>query len=126
MRRGEKPAPPPPRISRLQARLDAGGRPDLPWIDRRLEYLVGILMEAGPTSLAGVGESAISWADLRAWQDAIGYTLQPWEARAVRQLSYAYLSERHRATAHDAPPPWVRKPRDKAQLAKHIRNVLRG
>lgn len=109
----------------MEARQEAGGLLDLPDISRGLIHFVEYLMEAGPTSHAGMGETALRWIDLECWQRGSGVSLQPWECRLLRKLSNDYLTERHRATAFDAPPPWNREI-DKRKVAKHIRSVLRG
>lgn len=115
----------PDRRSRLKARLDAGGQPDLPEIDQEIEFLVAYLFDAGPMSAGGQSQSPLTWADLQAWERGSGITLHPWQARLLRALSAEYLSESLTADAHDAPPPWVREA-DREKIAKHIRRVIRG
>jgi hypothetical protein len=106
-------------------RLEAGGEPDLPYIDPALELLVEYLFEAGPVSAVGMGPVTLTWVDLEAWQRATGVSLHPWQARLLRQLSSEYLAESSIADAHDAPPPWDREP-DRAKVANHIKRLFRG
>ncbi len=113
------------RKSRLKLRQDAGGEPDLPYIEPELEYLVDHLFEAGPTSAAGMGVIPLTWADLGAWERAAGVRLPLWASRLLRYLSAEYLDESRNADAHNAPPPWQRAP-EREKVAKHIKNVLRG
>lgn len=115
----------PNRQSRMAARLEAGGEPDLPEIDPSTAFLIGYLFDAGPTSAAGQYGAALTWADLQAWQGGAGIYLPPWQLRLLRRLSGEYLSESMRADAYDAPPPWERDA-DREKVAQHIRRVLRG
>ena len=119
------PKAPPNRQSRMAARLAAGGEPDLPELDPSLAHVVAYLFDAGPTSAAGQYGSALSWADLQAWQAAAGIYLPPWQLRLLRRLSGEYLSESFIAEAWDAPPPWERDA-DRAKVAAHVRKVLRN
>lgn len=116
------------KLSRLDARIKSGGEPDLPPIDSALEFLIGYLFDAGPTSASGMGAVPLTWADLEAWERGSGVALQPWQARLIRQLSAEYLAEAQVADAHDAPPPWAQEMETdrRAVVSKHIRNVLRG
>jgi len=41
-----------------------------------------------------MGETPLGWSDLRAYADLTGVDLDPWEARALRDLSRTYLSAR--------------------------------
>ena len=109
----------------MTVRYESGGDPDLPAIDPGLQYLVEYLFEAGPTSAAGGGHMVLTWADLQAWQTALGVSLLPWQLRLLRVMSAEYLVESRTADEHDAPPPWEREV-DREKVAKHIRNVLRG
>lgn len=106
-------------------RLREGVEPDLPEIDPALHPIVHHLFDAGPTSAVGQHGSALSWADLQAWQAGAGISLPPWELRLLRRLSGEYLAESHRASAHDAPPPWEREP-DRERVASHVKRVMRG
>jgi hypothetical protein len=59
-----------------------------------MAYLVETLFEAGPTIATPMGETPLGWADLRAYVEMTATDLDPWEARALRQMSAAYLAER--------------------------------
>jgi len=66
-------------------------------------YLVEYMIELGVT----YGEQAVPYSEIESWQRQSGIELQPWEARIVKQLSEAYLSESHAARDPDAKAPWI-------------------
>lgn len=80
--------------------------PDMPPLDRG-GYLVGYLIEIGPTMAAGMGAGPITHGEIRDWQDNTGIELQPWEAHLLRRLSREYLAESHRAEKLGCVPPWA-------------------
>jgi hypothetical protein len=65
-------------------------------------YLVEYLIELGVT----YGEQSLLYSEIESWQRQSGVELQPWEARVVKHLSEAYLSESHAARDPDAKAPW--------------------
>lgn len=83
--------------------------PDLPPLEGGA-YLVGYLLDAGPTVAAGMGAGPLTSKDLMPWCEETGIELQPWEARTLRRLSIAYLNESHQAEKLGCEPPW--KPTD--------------
>jgi hypothetical protein len=99
-----------------------------PEIPEEAAYLVGALMEAGPTSAAGMGEVPLTWADLLAYQQGTAQHFQPWELRLIRRLSGEYLSESIRAKARDARAPWVTEvtAEQRSEVAQQMRDALRG
>lgn len=66
-------------------------------------YLLGHFWKVGPT----LGDSAVTNAELRHYQDNEGIELSPWECSTLRRLSIDYLNESHRATKPDCPPPFA-------------------
>ncbi len=91
-------------------------------------YLVSALMEAGPTTVAGMGEIPLTWADLLAYQRGIGQDFAPWELRLIRRLSGEYLSESIRAKAPDARAPWIKEvtAEQRSEVAQQMRDALRS
>jgi len=69
-------------------------------------YIVAYLIEMGVSQ----GENALTWQEIESWQRQCGVELQPWEARFVKRLSEAYLSESHTARDPDAEAPWSDAP----------------
>lgn len=54
-----------------------------------------------------MGESPLSYQDLRAWEQISGVELMPWEAKLLRSLSTDYLIERQRAEELNRPAPYT-------------------
>ena len=83
-------------------------------------YLLAHLWSIGPT----MGDAAISDVDLRHYQENMGIVLSPWECRTIRRLSVDCLSESHKASKPDCPPPFSEST-DAARLrnAEHEREI---
>jgi hypothetical protein len=98
-----------PQRSRLQILRrdlqDESHAPEMPPVDAGA-HLLGYLFEIGPTMPAGMGPGAISNTELRAWQDNTGIELSAWEARTIRALSRAYVSEYGEAGDPKRQAPW--------------------
>jgi hypothetical protein len=63
----------------------------LPLVDLGpLDYMVGLLFDAGPTS-AGMQETRLQWAELDAFARLSGEITEDWEAPALMAMSRAYL-----------------------------------
>jgi hypothetical protein len=74
---------------------DRGETPLLP--GNPAPYLTGWLFDVGPSSSGSMGEGAIGYQDLAAWQSISGVKLLPWEARTLRRLSADYLVQRQKS-----------------------------
>jgi hypothetical protein len=70
------------------------------------QYLIEYLFEIGPTE----GDAPLSHAELQAWQQNTGITLQPWELRLLKKLSLEYLGMYREASEPDCPVPWEDAP----------------
>lgn len=79
--------------------------PERPPVDA--PHIIGYLWEVGPVMAGPNGATPVTHEELRAWQQNIGVTLQPWEIRFLRALSHEYLAESSRASEPDARPPYV-------------------
>lgn len=93
-----------PKLSRLDRLKKDGVTPPMP--PNPAPHIVARLVEIGLTEANGMGASPLSWREIRAWQEATAVELPPWEARLIRHLSTAYLSESRRAESENCPPPW--------------------
>lgn len=62
-------------------------------------YLLEFLWDFGPAEHNGMGAVPVGYAQLQAWQQAMGLRLSPWESATLRHLSCAYCAEL--ATASD-------------------------
>ena len=69
-----------------------------------------MVSDAGLYAEHGMGCSALSWAELRAWQLGAAQPLAPWQLRALRQASQAWVGEHAQAAKPDAPAPWSAVP----------------
>lgn len=79
--------------------------PELPPIEAGA-YLVGYLLDVGPTVSGAMGAGPVTSKELMAWCEETGIRLQPWEAQFIRRLSGEYLTELHRAEKRDCDAPW--------------------
>lgn len=54
-------------------------------------YLVNLMLEIGPTKIAGMGSAiGLEEIDIAAWQSNSGIQLSPWESQTIRRLSQVY------------------------------------
>lgn len=68
------------------------------------KFLVDILFQVGPAK----GDGPIEESVLESWERRRGIELKPWQADAILMMSRAYMSETHKASRWNAPPPWPR------------------
>lgn len=69
---------------------EAGRNPPFPIITAG-QYLLDALYEAGPVKSDPLaGSVALDWTDLHAYVALTGAISEPWEARALRDMSQAY------------------------------------
>jgi hypothetical protein len=91
--------------SRIKALEQIGiDEPEMPACDAH--YLIDYLYEVGPTQ----GDVPLSHAEILAWQQNIGITLQPWELRFIKRLSVEYLGAWQQAAELNCPVPWAAAP----------------
>lgn len=55
------------------------------------EYLIDALFEVGPTQIRDGEEGPVSWSELSAYGQAVQAISEPWEFRAIMNMSKAYL-----------------------------------
>lgn len=82
--------------------------------------IIARLMEMGVTEAAGMGSAPLSWLTIDAWQRVTGVTLPAWEARLLRDLSVAYLTESRKAESENCPSPW------RSEVTQRERDVERA
>lgn len=63
------------------------GLPDL----SAAQYLLETLFEVGPVQSDGLGVGPLSWLEMKSFADATGGISDPWEFRALRRMSEAYI-----------------------------------
>lgn len=57
-----------------------------------VKYLLELLFEVGPVGAGGFGVMALPWVEIKAFADATGSITEPWEFRAISQMSRAYVT----------------------------------
>lgn len=82
-------------------------RPKMP--PNPLPHVIDRLVEIGLTEAAGMGMAPISWQTIAAWSRLTGIVLMSWEARLLRHLSMAYLTEFNAAGEEGRPAPFRTK-----------------
>jgi hypothetical protein len=102
---GERKSPGVARIVTLQNKANLGGEAlglDLPPVTAG-EHIVGYLMDVGP---APAGET-LTYGEINAWCSATGVVLTSWEAKALKQMSSAYLGGYHDGKEPGRKPPYL-------------------
>lgn len=98
-------------------------------------HVINWWLEIGPTTATGMGEGPIGWQEIAAWQQLTGTQIEPWEARCIRRMSQAFISERHEAKKPNCPEPYrtatQREVQDKvsaqfAQMAKAFKGMAKA
>lgn len=77
-----------------------GGTLEMP--EQSMPYLWARLNDAGMYGQGGMGPTPLSCAELQAWSQGTGMTLAPWEFRAIRAASRAFVAQL--SSKDDAPP----------------------
>lgn len=87
-------------------------------------YLVDWWLDVGPVA----GDQPVGWADLATWGQITGIAPDPWEARTIRAMSAAFLTERHAARKADCPPPFQRETRAAVEdrVARQFKAMLQA
>lgn len=99
----------------------------MPTVDSGL-YLIDLLHNAGTMSFNEGVARRLSWVELKAWSDFVGYTLDSWEATTIMQLSACYAEMSNDAMQIDCPmpcQPTMTEDRRKA-VSMNIKNALRS
>lgn len=92
----------------------------------RAPHLVSWLFEIGPIAAGGMGPTTISNQEIAAWAALTAIELTPLEARTLRALSRAYLSEMNAAEDPSRPEPWQPEEADRAAVAQDMRTAIRA
>lgn len=69
-------------------------------------YLIGWWLEIGPASAGAMGDGALTMTQIADDMEALGILLEPWEAKAIRRMSSAFVSQRYEARKPTCPAPW--------------------
>lgn len=76
------------------------------WPPNPAPHVIDWFREIGPTTAGPMGEAAITWEEMVAWERVTGIELSAWEARTIRRLSQAFIAQRHDAERPDCTPPY--------------------
>lgn len=93
-----------PRLSRLDDWKRQKIEPPMP--PNPAPHITGWLTEIGLVEAGAGGAIPLSWSEIYAWQCDVHVRLAPWEARLIRSLSAAYVTESRLAESENCPPPW--------------------
>lgn len=100
------------------------------WPPNPAPHLTDWLLEIGPTTSGSMGEAAIGWQDLTAWERITGIELEPFEAKTIRRLSQVFISARYEAKKPDCPIPYAGLREEiisqRENVAKRIKGAFGG
>lgn len=83
-------------------------------------------MDIGPVSSTGMGVSAVSWSDVRAWRDLTGYAISEWAAETIRAASREYASQVAECDGKATPAPWRAVRADPVDVMEQIKAGMRA
>jgi len=74
------------------------------------EYLLNILIEAGPIKSGPMGGfQSLDWVDIAAYASLTMDTIEPWEASLIKKMSDAFVTGMNEGTSPFSIPPDQRK-----------------
>lgn len=96
-----------------------------------LEHAHGLarwFSELGPCGHGAMGPVPTGWGEMAQWARLTGTPVQPWQARALRAASAAYVSQLHASAEPDCPAPWQQGPDDdqRDRVARQVRQAFGG
>ena len=89
-------------------------------------YLVRYLSEIGFCGSNGMGASPLQFQEIAAWAALMGLELTPFEARAIREMSVAYVYESRSAGEKGAFAPYTEKKATPAEISSRLKGFLRN
>ena len=87
--------------TRMEQIEEDGGTLEMP--EQSMPYLWERLNDAGMYGQGGMGPAPLSCTELQAWSQGTGMQLAPWEFRAIRAASRAFVSQ---LSSKDEVPPY--------------------
>lgn len=72
-----------------------------------MPHFIEWFTDIGMVESGGMGPAPLSWREISEWQANMAVTLEPWEAKLLRELSVAYLSQKGNSECTLDPPPWT-------------------
>lgn len=95
-------------------RIEKIDRGSLVLPDVAMPHMIDMLQSVGFCSPGFNGAQQIAWQELRAWQEATGSDLTPWEAETLYRLSGAYAAMLHKAKDPNCRQPVIEETEDQA------------
>lgn len=83
---------------------EKGVEPDMPPCDAL--YLTEYLLEVGPVMSGAMGPIVVTQQEIAKYQSNMGIELLPWEVRAIRRASGAYLDQMMACREGHQAMPW--------------------
>lgn len=80
------------------------GEPHYPDVGEAF-YLTEYWRELGMVMAGGMGPVTLTAQEIESWQRCTMTPLKPWEFRAIKAMSSAYISQLHQSTEPEAPAP---------------------
>lgn len=103
-------------------RMEADGQvPDLPQCAAM--HMIGYLYEVGPMMQSG----PVTHGEIESWSRNTARTLSPWEARTIRALSVAYVTEHFAAADPSRPAPYQRQEpveQNRKAVERQVKNAM--
>jgi len=93
-------------------RIETIDRESLVLPDIAMPHMIELLQSVGFCSAGFNGAQQITWQELRAWQEATGSSLTPWESETIYRLSGAYASMLHQAKDPNCRQPFIEETED--------------
>lgn len=91
-------------------------------------YVVAYWQDAGMVATGGMAPARLSSTEVATWAAGCGVALAPWEFRALRDMSSAYLAELTNGEKPETPPPYGDPVQefDREVLGRRLQNEFRA
>lgn len=87
-------------------------------------YLVEYLLELNISSSNGMAQIPLNFHEIEAWSRIMCVPLTPFEAKAIRSMSVAYVHQYHISNGKDGFIPFTRKPINKKEAGDKLLDAL--
>lgn len=95
----------PEQLTRGQKIERNGGSPRFPSVGDA-DYVITYWHDLGVVEAGAMGPIPLSSKEILSWQECTGIELQPWEFRALREMSRSYLIQHEESKKPECPPPF--------------------
>jgi len=87
-------------------------------------YLIDALNEIGQARMTGDRMTSIDWQEIESWKRATDSSMRPWELRAIKSLSEAYVSQYYASLKPGEPQPNSRQLPDKDVVTSRLKSLF--